>query len=300
MIKKNILITGFDGYLGRNLIKNINLKKHNLYGIGNTNKKHHKKFLLIRKKINSKNLNSFKKKNIDIIIHLAGSPKVGLNYTEDFKKNAITTYEILEFAKLQKHKPKIIMASSLAVYGNHYENKIRENFTLNPYSFYGLNKKISEEICLFYSKNYNINILILRIASVFGIGLKKQFIYEATKKILNNNFNFLGTGNETRDYIYIDDMCEIIIRLLKKNFTGLKIINCGTGNVYKTIEIIKKIKSILKLKNNKTKFIGSRLNIDPKNLIPDLKKLRYFINFKTKRDFEKDLQTFVLQKKTTY
>jgi len=297
MIKKNILITGFDGFLARNLVKKIDFNEYNLYGIGNSKKKYHKNFLSIKKKINTKNLNFFKKKKIDIIVHCAGSPKVGLEYNEDFKKNALTTFEILEFARSSLRKPKIIIASSLAVYGNNYKNKIKENFYLNPYSFYGLNKKISEEICLFYSKNFNINILILRIASIFGIGLKKQFIYEATKKMLNNNFNFWGSGNETRDYINIEDICEIIRRSLKKNFYGSKIINCGTGNVYKTRDIIVKIKEILKINNNKLKFSGFRLKQNPKNLIPSLRKLKDFFKFKTKRDFQNDLKEFVLQQK---
>jgi nucleoside-diphosphate-sugar epimerase len=282
MIKKNILITGFDGFLARNLVKKIDFNKYNLYGIGNSKKKYHKNFLSIKKKINSKNLNFFKKKKIDIIVHCAGSPKVGLEHNEDFKKNALTTFEILEFARSSLRKPKIIIASSLAVYGNHYKNKI---------------KKISEEICLFYSKNFNINILILRIASVFGIGLKKQFIYEATKKILNNNFNFWGSGNETRDYINIEDICEIISRSLKKNFYGSKIINCGTGNVYKTRDIIVMIKEILKINNNKLKFSGFRLKQNPKKLVPSLRKLKNFFKFKTKRDFQNDLKEFVLQQK---
>lgn len=300
MKKKNILITGFNGFLGRNLIKKINYNQYNIYGIGNSKKKKYKNILFIKNKINSKNLNFFKKKKIDIIIHCAGSPKVGLEYNKDFKKNALTTFEILEFARTSLYKPKIIIASSLAVYGNNYKNKIKENFNLDPCSFYGLNKKISEEICLFYSKNFNINILILRIASVFGVGLKKQFIYEATKKILNNNFNFWGSGKETRDYINVKDICEIINRLLKKNFHGSKIINCGTGNVYKTRDIIIKIKEILKINNNKLKFSGFRSDQNPKNLIPCLKTLKCFIKFETKRDFQNDLKECVFRQKKLY
>jgi nucleoside-diphosphate-sugar epimerase len=59
MIKKNILVTGFDGFLARNLVKKIDFNEYNLYGIGNSKKKYHKNFLSIKKKINSKNLNFF-------------------------------------------------------------------------------------------------------------------------------------------------------------------------------------------------------------------------------------------------
>ena len=297
MNKKNILISGFDGFLGKNLTKKINLNQYNIYGIGNYKKNICLNIQNIKKKINSKNLKFFKKKKIDIIIHCAGSSGVGIEYKRDFKKNVLTAFEILEFAKEHLSKPKIIIASSLAVYGNKYIYKIKENFPLNPYSFYGLNKKISEDICLFYAKKFNMDILILRISSVFGGNQKKQFVYEATKKILNNNYNFWGSGNEVRDYIHIDDVCEIINKLLKKNLKGLNIINCGVGNVYKTAEIINKIKLILKINNNKLNFNGFRLNQDPGILIPNLNKLKSLIKFKSQRDFDNDLKQFVLQQK---
>ena len=101
MKKKNILITGFDGFLGSNLLKKIDLNKYCIYGIGYTRKKLNKNFFLNRK-ITYTNLSFFKKKNISIIIHCAGSSMVGLNYQNDFKKNVLTTYEILEFSKSLK------------------------------------------------------------------------------------------------------------------------------------------------------------------------------------------------------
>ena len=239
MKRKNILITGFDGFLGSNLLKKIDLNKYCIYGIGYARKKLNKNFFLNRK-ITYKNLSFFKKKNISIIIHCAGSSMVGLNYQNDFKKNVLTTYEILEFSKSLKKKPKIIIMSSMAVYGDKYKKKIKENFDLNPFSFYGLNKKICEEICIYYSKKFKINIFVLRVASLFGVGLKKQFIYQVTKKLRNGVFKFWGKGDERRDYIHINDLCNIVKILLKKKFLGFKVINCGSGNIYSISEIIKK------------------------------------------------------------
>lgn len=296
MKKKNILITGFDGFLGSNLLKKIDLNKYCIYGIGYTRKKLNKNFFLNRK-ITYKNLSFFKKKNISIIIHCAGSSMVGLNYQNDFKKNVLTTYEILEFSKSLKKKPKIIIMSSMAVYGDKYKKKIKENFDLNPFSFYGLNKKICEEICIYYSKKFKINIFVLRVASLFGVGLKKQFIYQVTKKLRNGVFKFWGKGDERRDYIHINDLCNIVKILLKKKFLGFKVINCGSGNIYSISEIIKKILFILGIKKVKLKFTRLGINENPKYLIPDLSFLNYFCKYKTNRNFNDDLKEFILSQK---
>ena len=296
MKKKNILITGFDGFIGKHLIESLDQTKYRIYGIGNTSKICNKVFFS-SKKINLKNLLFFKKINIDSIIHCAGAPTVGLNYNNDFKKNALTTYEVLEFVRCLNIKPKIIVMSSMAVYGNKYRKKIKENFKLFPCSFYALNKKISEDICKFYSEKFKINILILRISSVFGASIKKQFIFDSINKLKNNIFDFNGTGNEKRDIIHIVDLCNIIKVLIKKNFFGLKIINCGSGNVYKISDIIFKILSILKLDNSKLKFNGLGLSENPINLIPDIQLLKRFYKLRSNRNLDDDLKEFILSKK---
>jgi nucleoside-diphosphate-sugar epimerase len=295
MKKKNILITGFDGFIGKHLIESLDQTKYRIYGIGNTSKICNK-FSFSSKKINLKNLLLFKKINIHSIIHCAGAPTVGLNYKNDFKKNALTTYEVLEFVRSLKKKPKIIIMSSMAVYGNKYAKKIKENFKLLPCSFYGLNKKISEDICNFYSEKFKINILILRISSVFGMSIKKQFIFDAINKLKNNIFDFNGTGNEKRDIINIVDLCNIIKVLLKKKYFGLKIINCGSGNVYKIKDIILKILLILKIDNSKLKFNGSGVSENPINLIPDTKLLKNFYKLGFNRNLDDDLKEFISKK----
>ena len=85
--------------------------------------------------------------------------------------------------------------------------------------------------------------------------------------------------------------------MIKKNFFGLKIINCGSGNVYKISDIIFKILSILKLDNSKLKFNGLGLSENPINLIPDIQLLKRFYKLRSNRNLDDDLKEFILSKK---
>ena len=190
----NILITGSQGFLAKNLSLKLKNKNHKIYGIGRGKWKgdEYKKwgyFKNLNEDINSKNILKYKKISFKYIIHCAGKV-IGLSAVDDFKTNVLTTQIVLDFIYLTKQNPKLIFMSTLAVYGN--KNKfLTENTKLNPISNYAHNKILCEEMCSFYSRKYNFDLLIMRISSIFGPGLERQFIYDACKKIYNNNFLFL-------------------------------------------------------------------------------------------------------------
>ena len=88
--------------------------------------------------------------------------------------------------------------SSYSIYGNSYSSAIQENYKLKPLSSYAITKKESENILLRYSKLYSLNVTILRLASIYGNGLRKQLIFDTCQKICKNRNIFYGTGNEIR------------------------------------------------------------------------------------------------------
>ena len=93
----------------------------------------------------------------------------------------------------KKRKPNFIFLSTVAVYGNVKSDKLSEKSKINPISHYALNKLICEKILEFYHKKNHKGVCILRVGSVFGPGLKRQFIYDACRKILKNKkMNFLA------------------------------------------------------------------------------------------------------------
>lgn len=271
---KKILITGVNGFLGKALTDELS-KNFKIYGIGynRLNIKNKNLTKIINKKVNLYNIsNNFKK--IDYIIHCAGIGSVrGFYNLKQLKSEAETTKDVLEYIAKYSPKTKLIYISSVSVYGDSHKNKIRENCVVNPISIYAKSKILSENFCKHYQKKYNISVVILRVSSLYGNGLKKQVIYDSVNKILKNNNFFYGTGNEIRNFLHIDDFLSLIYKIIKKKFKNFQIYNCGGDQNMKIASVINKIKKIIK-KKIKPKFNKSYIKLNPKSLRVDNKKIK--------------------------
>ena len=84
----------------------------------------------------------------------------------------------------------------MTVISQSLKSQIKESSKTNPVSNYARNKKKAENLCLNYSNKYNFDLLILRVASIYGEGLEKQFIHDACQKISNikNTFSRIWRG----------------------------------------------------------------------------------------------------------
>ena len=254
-MKKKILITGSHGYIAKNIAKKLR-NNFNVYGIGRGKwkKKDYKKWGYldqINGDLTKKNLSRYNFK-FDFIIHCAGSRLVGLTRKVDFINNVKSTISLIDFIKKNQSKTKIIFMSSYSIYGNDYKNLISENFSTKPVSVYAINKKKAENLLLNFSKKNKSHLMILRIASLYGNGLKKQLIYDACLKISKGLNNFYGTGREKRDFIHISDLVNIVLYFCIKGFSNVNIINCGSGKGRQIKDVIKLISSSFKMrkKNN--------------------------------------------------
>jgi UDP-glucose 4-epimerase len=254
---KKILITGAKGFIGRSATKYFKNLGHEIYGLGHG-------------KISASNCKemgldywyesdiSFEAiKNIgkvfDLIIHCGGGGSVGLSNKDpyqDYKKTVNGTLEVLEYIRLFNPNAHLIYPSSPAVQGECRDEPINEDFIGKPESPYGYHKKIAEDLCRSYSDKYNIKISIMRLFSVYGNGLKKQILWDACKKFIDKGeqaVEFWGTGNETRDFIHIDDVLQLIkgLILVEENFL---IINGGTGKKTTIKEVVFLVRDELGLK----------------------------------------------------
>lgn len=121
-----------------------------------------------------------------------------------------------------------VYISSAAVYGNN--SKCSENAKLAPISKYGEHKALVErKLNDYYGKTGRLK--VVRPFSVYGHLQKKQLIWDAYQKLsLYNNPVFFGTGKETRDWMHIEDLCELLEKFIMSMDQNLKIINAGTGS----------------------------------------------------------------------
>ena len=263
-----ILITGAAGFIGFNLSKYLlENSKFKIFGVDNFNTyyskslkkdriKELKKFHNFRfEKIditNKKKLDIFfKKKKVSLIINLAA--QAGVRYslikpTEYVDNNVLGFYNIISAANKYKVK-RIIYASSSSVYGDSVIFPLSEKQKIKPKNIYALSKKINEEMADVFSEQFKIYFVGLRFFTVYGEwGRPDMFMmkylqssFNSSKKFYLNNF-----GNHIRDFTYIDDVCEIIKRLIlsknkKKYHQFFNICSNNPLNLSKIINQINKL-----------------------------------------------------------
>ncbi len=297
-----ILITGSQGFLARNLSKKLNKFGFICYGVGRGKWKGniHKKwgyYKNINGTISEKTLKKYKKIKFKYIIHCAGgvSPNTSLlrsiSKKQDFEKNVSSIYSTLNFFVSKTNKPKILFISTISVYGNTKLKKIKEENKLNPISNYSLNKVTAENICKNFYQNFKVDVLILRGSSLYGPGLKRQMIHDVCLKILKKKNIFYGTGKEIRDFIHINDFTELIKCIIIKGFKRYSIVNAGSGDGIKIVDVINYI--IKKLgRNIKPKFNKFGYNVNPISLVPNIAKAKKF-NWSPKVNFYKGINEYM-------
>jgi UDP-glucose 4-epimerase len=168
----------------------------------------------------------------DVICHCAGSGSVGFSMThpqQDFSRTVVGTLAVLEFIRQSSPKTRLVLPSSAGVYGQCEQMPISIDTPLRPTSPYGLHKKMAEELCQSYARNFDVRCAIVRLFSVYGIGLRKQLLWDACQKISSSESEFFGTGEETRDWIHVDDAAALLILAAEHASSSTPIANGGTG-----------------------------------------------------------------------
>lgn len=175
----------------------------------------------------------FSAEQYDVCINCSGAasvPESVINPYNDFTLNTVRIAKMLDALRQKSPKTKFIHLSSAAVYGSPTKFPIVETDTLKPVSPYGWHKLQAEEICREYSTLHGINTLSLRIFSAYGPGLRKQLFWDVYQKGLkNDSIELFGTGNETRDFIYVEDITNCIDILIKKAIFDGRAVNVANG-----------------------------------------------------------------------
>ena len=277
---KKIIVTGGLGFIGSNLIellinKNyyvINVDKvtysSNFYNTKDYQKS--KKYKFIKCDIKDKKFKKilFKYKPV-AIFNLAAETHVdrSIDKPSDFiQSNIVGIYQLLEYFKLfsKKYNSRLIHISTDEVYGDVLSGRSSEEHTYRPSSPYAASKAASDHLVNAYVRTYKIPAIVTNCSNNYG---PKQHPEKLIPKLIYNILNnkslpIYGKGLNSREWIYVDDHCEALIKILTKGQIG-NFYNIGSNVNLNNLKITKSLLKIAKKKikigkNVKIKFVKDR------------------------------------------
>lgn len=282
-----ILITGSNGFLGKNLIAKLENSQHKIIGISTKQKNlKSKNIKFVRGNLSNKKIINKWIKDVDLIIHLAAFSDVKnsfINPKKIFKSNIESTFNILEaLTKLEK-KPRLIFLSSSAVYGNDYKHSVNENEETSPRNPFAMSKIVGEKLCQGFSNSFDIPITVLRPFTIYGSDAPKHQVIPKIMSQIKQQEIIINNPDEIRDFIFIDDVVSVILYLIKKQTRNFMIYNIGTGKGHKMLEIAKLLIEIHGNKKTKLK-IGEKSIINKRKMVADNNLILKNTNWKPKID----------------
>lgn len=272
-----ILVIGSKGFIGSHCVDYFTAKGFEVFQ-ADVNASMNEKLYKIERK-NSDFSIPFKEHQFNVCINASGSAHVGFSFenpSKDFDLNVVNVQKILVAIRDYNSNCKFINFSSAAVYGNPQSLPIKENSSCLPLSPYGFHKLQSELLLTEYHKFFGINTCSLRVFSAYGPRLRKQLFWDLYQKsIQGDRITLFGTGNETRDFIYIDDLLQIIDLVIENSTFQGSIYNVAS-QIETTIKEAATIFINTFAPNKKIEFNGNLKIGDPNNWYANIENLERY------------------------
>ncbi len=251
-----ILVTGGAGFIGSTLVDKLILEGYEVVVIDDlsSGKKEYlnpsAKFYEVD--ICSKKINKiFKHEKFDLVYHLAAQIDVRVSVEDpefDNQVNVLGGLNIIENCRLNKVKKIIFTSTGGAIYGEAEEIPTTEYYSTYPLSPYGIHKLTLEKYLHYYYQVYDLNYTTLRFANVYGprqfkggeAGVIAIFIENAVRNLISTQY---GDGQQTRDFVYIDDVINSLY--LAKEIDCRGEINISSGREASLLDVRRYIEQVL-------------------------------------------------------
>ncbi len=235
--RKNVLVIGASGFIGRALAHHFTKQQYKVYGIDRIPSENAPLADLQRyEQIDLPNphlAQLLADWQPDVLIHCAGRASVPAAMKDphaDFYDGPVLTFELLEALRQNLPECAFILLSSAAVYGNPSHLPVSEDAPIQAISAYGYHKWQSEIMCAEFANVFGLHTASARIFSAYGPGLRRQVIWDICRKAITKQELILqGTGNESRDFIHVRDIASAM-QIITANapMTG-EVYNLGSG-----------------------------------------------------------------------
>jgi UDP-glucose 4-epimerase len=233
-----LLVTGCRGFIGGSFGRYAAAQGHEILGIGRTAQPpedwpgkyapadvaHADLAVLIREY------------QPDVLFHGAGSASVGASFSappEDLRATVQTFSNVLDSVRRSGVAPLVIFPSSAAVYGNPASLPVSEEAAVQPLSPYGFHKAMCELLAQQYAACFGLRVLICRLFSVYGPAQKRLLVHQLFAQLESGapELRLEGTGEETRDYLYINDLSAAVLALADAELPQRQAAACTIVNV---------------------------------------------------------------------
>ena len=251
----------------------------------------------IRDKEGLKNI--FENHKVDLIVHLAALAGVRpsierpLDYEEVNIRGTMNLWELCKEFNIKK----FVCASSSSVYGNNEKSPFSETDNVDrPISPYAATKKCGEILGHVYHHLYGIDMAQLRFFTVYGPRQRPDLaIHKFTKLISENQeIPFYGDGTTARDYTYIDDIIDGVLKsieFVEKNDNVYEIINLGENEVINLKEMVSTIETEMQKSATKNQLPMQPGDVSKTNA--DIAKAKALINYQPTTNFQNGIKKFV-------
>ncbi|MDH3349588.1 MAG: NAD-dependent epimerase/dehydratase family protein [Desulfobulbaceae bacterium] len=298
-MKKNILVLGGNGFIGRHLVEALALQESRIR--------------VLTKSLNNQVppvkgvdyryadfADSMKVAealvDIDVVVHLISTTvpaTANLDPSADIKTNLLPTINLLQQMRELKIPRLIFISSGGTVYGNAKVCPIPESHKTAPLSSYGIIKATIENYITMFSLQYGLKSLVLRVSNPYGprqghIGIQGVIPTIFQRILSGEEIKIWGDGSAVRDYLYIEDLINFLTQGIDNDLEGLY--NVGSGNGTSLKDVLSIIENISNL-TAKVKYLPPR-GFDVKNVVLDISKARKALDWSPKITLREGCQKY--------
>jgi UDP-glucose 4-epimerase len=244
-VDKTALVTGAYGFIGRHVARHLGAADWRVVGLGHGT--------WPREEWRQWGVDDWHAGNVtlealtmygrepELIVHCAGGGSVAFSVAhpyQDYQRSVHTTAAVLEYARMIVPRARVVLLSSAAVYGSSERLPVPEEAELRPVSPYGVHKVLAEQLARSYGRQYGLHTAVVRLFSVYGMGLRKQLLWDACVKLSRGDAEFEGTGEEFRDWLHVTDAVRLLIESGKRAASTCPIVNGGAGTRITVREVL--------------------------------------------------------------
>jgi len=303
-----LLVTGGLGFIGSNFIRYV-LSKHEGVEVVNLDKmgmgsnprnledlESDERYRFVKGDLLDFDLVSRLVREVDAVINFAAETHVDRSIANPrafLESNTVGTFNLLEAARLNNPRLRIVHVSTDEVYSDILAGSYKEEDRLKPSSPYAASKAAADMFCLAYHRTYNLDVIITRCTNNFGPYQFPEKLVPKTiiRASLGMKVPIYGSGRNVRDWIYVLDHCEALNLVLERGRPG-EIYNISSGNEIDNFALVKKILSIMGKDESLIEFVEDRPGHDVRYSL-DSSKIRRELEWRPRHTLEEALKDVV-------